>query len=87
MGQLTSEEVSEWLVYMSREPVGEDREDLRSAWLMSLIANVNRNSKRVPRPYAPKDFVHDFWETELSPEATEKNLIALFGAINGDSES
>lgn len=84
---LTSEEVSEWLVYMAREPIGEDRADLRAAMLMALIANRHRDSKREPRPYVPKMFIHDFWNGELSPEDTENQLLMMFGAFNGNSES
>lgn len=34
-----------------------EREDYRSALICSVIANVNRDSKRRPKPFMPQDFM------------------------------
>lgn len=47
----------EWYVYYLAEPFGEERDDLRSGIVASVIANSNRDPKRHPKPYEPKDFM------------------------------
>lgn len=46
-----------WMRYYQQEPFGEERADLRSAIVASVIANANRDGKRRPRPFSPRDFM------------------------------
>jgi hypothetical protein len=50
----------EWAEYCTLEPFGEWRDDVRNAQLCALIANVNRDPKRRPEPYAIQDFMLQF---------------------------
>ena len=53
--RVTSRELSEWMAYYSVEPFGEDRADLRSGIIASLIYNTNRGKDQ--SPLSPKDFM------------------------------
>lgn len=46
-----------WMQYYQEEPFGEERDDLRMAIGWSLIANANRDPKRRPQPFSPRDFM------------------------------
>lgn len=46
-----------WILYASEEPFGEERADLRSAIVAAVVANANRDSRRRPRPFSPRDFM------------------------------
>ena len=45
-----------WLHFLRIEPWHERRADIHSALLRSLLANVNRDTKKRPRPYTVDDF-------------------------------
>lgn len=45
------------MAYYSVEPFGEERGDLRTGILASVIANVNRDRKKRSEPYTPQDFM------------------------------
>lgn len=46
-----------WMRYYSVEPFGEERADLRSAIVASVIANTHRDPKKRPEPFSPRDFM------------------------------
>ena len=46
-----------WLHFHRIEPWHEERADLHSAQLLSMLANVNRNPKKRRRPYSADDFL------------------------------
>ena len=50
-------EFGEWIAYAHISPWGEQRADLRSAVVASVIANVNRDTRRRPQPFKPADFM------------------------------
>lgn len=50
-------ELGAWAALWTINPWGEDRADLRSGVIASVIANVNRDQKRRPSPFMPKDFM------------------------------
>jgi len=56
----------EWLGYSEIEPFGEDRADLRAGIIASTIAEVNRDRKKHPQRYLPKDFMPRFEHREQS---------------------
>ncbi len=45
------------MAYYRLEPFGSDADDWRMAQLLALIANVNRDPKRRPRPFEPEEFM------------------------------
>ena len=50
-------ELGEWFALYTLSPWDQARADLRMAILASTIANVNRDSKRRPKPYTARDFM------------------------------
>ncbi len=48
------------MAYYELEPFGEQRDDLRTAQLMTLQANIHRDTKKQPRPFQAADFMPDF---------------------------
>lgn len=56
-----------WVLYASEEPFGEERADLRSAIIAAVVANANRDPKRRPRPFSPRDFMPLAARADKSP--------------------
>jgi hypothetical protein len=46
-----------WCALYKQEPWGEQRADLRAAINTSVLANVNRNTKKKHEPFTPLDFM------------------------------
>ncbi len=80
-----SKMLTEWRAFWNLNPQGQWRSDLRSGIVASVIANVNRDSKRKPEPFTAKDFMPDFMsrtETlEDKNERIKKKLLAFATAI------
>lgn len=55
LDRLTSEELTEWMVYDAMEPIGQHRLDYGFGILSALVANVNR--KKGGKPFRPIDFM------------------------------
>jgi len=55
--RLTIKERSLWRVYLTNYPTLETRLDLNIAHLCSLLANINRDSKKKSSPYEITDFL------------------------------
>lgn len=55
LARMSSRELSEWMAYARVEPFGEERADLRSGIVASILANVHRPKGR--KPLKPEDFV------------------------------
>ena len=56
--------------YYNIEPWGEERADLRSAVVASIIANCNRDPKTTPTPYTPAMFLLKF---DREPEDADED--------------
>jgi len=78
---LTSSQLAGWMAYGALEPFGEYRSELRHGQQMALQANINRDSKQKPDPYAPGDFMNFIDQPEPSepPEELEEKLATIFG--------
>lgn len=57
LNSMTWRQYQGWMLYAAEEPFGEERADLRSAIVASVVANANRDPKRRPRPFSPRDFM------------------------------
>lgn len=66
------------MAFCSREPLGEERKDLRMGILCALIANVNRSSDR--KAYEALDFIPKFWARGGEETVSEKAM-AIFSWI------
>lgn len=63
----------EWQAFVSLQPIGFRRTDWHFAMLMSLLANINRDTKKRFQPYEAKDFLPRFGP----PEAPTRNKSAV----------
>lgn len=61
---MSSREVSEWLAFTSREPIGPRRLDYLAAMIIAAIYNVHRDAKRHPQPFGVDKFLPDWWRDE-----------------------
>lgn len=65
LSEMTWGQFSAWQAYMSVEPFGEFRADLRSGIVASVTANAFlRDPKKQPEPYKPTDFLLRFGATD-----------------------
>ena len=81
LAAMTSRELTELLSFHAIEPLGEERADLRSAIVASTLANVNRDSKRHPQPYRPKDFMPYHHEPEEDADALWGRIESSFNQM------
>ena len=54
---MSCEEFEEWAAVYRKEPWGDYRLDINFGIANSILANVNRDSKKRPEPYSPADFM------------------------------
>ena len=80
LSEITSRQFAEWLAYSRLEPWGEDRDDLRTGIVASVIANSNRGKGK--KPYKPQDFMPDF-EPEDEAAAIERIRENLRKSLGG----
>lgn len=55
--EIPSKLLIEWMAFYSLEPFGYEAEFQGHALTSSVIAEVNRNSKKRPEPFTTKDFM------------------------------
>jgi len=65
-----------WQTYSETDPIGEQRKDLRTGIIASLIANANRDSKKTPKPYSASDFIPKFGLDAKTGKAGRKRSAA-----------
>lgn len=71
--RLEFSEFSEWQEFFGHEPIGEQREDIRSASLLTLLANANRDPQKRPEPFRVEDFLPDYWQDEAERQDEMKS--------------
>lgn len=77
----SGQELAEWEAYYRLEPWGEERADLRSGVLASLICNALRGKSGKTRK--PQDFMLRFGaDAESGPDALWAKLKAAFKAVD-----
>ena len=71
---MTSAEFTEFLAYFTIQPWPEERADINHAIGAMLLANINRDSKTVRKPFEVQDFIVDYWKEPTIPqeESTER---------------
>lgn len=95
---ISSHELTEWRAYWAL--LGDknrdlttaglvDREDLRTAMLMSLLANINRDTKQRRKLFTPADFMLDYGrleDEESEPEQPKakpwQNMLTMVEVLN-----
>lgn len=80
LAEMRAIQMYEWEQYYQLEPFGSEIDELRSAGISSVIANVNRSSNTTA--YKPSDFFVTISRNE-QPQSAEQMLAALKGAFGG----
>ena len=86
---LTAKRFIEWRHYADLEPFGEWRADYRAGLICALIANVNRDPKKTPKPFSAADFMQQ-WDKEpvkpRKPQSLEeqKNLLTILAYMHAN---
>lgn len=75
MNQVTWEQYAGWQRYFELDPFAEERADLRAAQICWMLAEINRDRKRHPRPYKLEDFVLKFESTRRVRKSEEVKRI------------
>lgn len=57
LGRMTSVEFTYWQTVYGLQPWGDDRADLRSAFISCTLANAYRDEKKRPTPFDLLDFM------------------------------
>jgi hypothetical protein len=74
--RMSSHEFTEWQAFTTKEPIGEDRSDLRLARLLSFLANLvstwASRGKKQPQRSEPQDFMPVFWAEEPEDEIEDE---------------
>jgi len=80
LAEMRAIQMHEWEQYYQLEPFGSEVDELRSAGISSVIANVNRSANS--NPYKPSDFFVTITRDE--PQQTAEHMLAtLKGAFSG----
>lgn len=61
LASITWRQFLEWWMYAELEPFSEEREDLRNAYIVTTMANLNR--KKGKKPFQIADLVLPFGDT------------------------
>jgi hypothetical protein len=85
LNSLSAAELAEWRQFYDLEPWGSDAEFYRVGIVAAMIGNVNRDPKKRPKPFTPRDFVPGWDKKEqpaadgMSPQRVRGALISAFG--------
>ena len=83
---ITATQFLEWTHYDLIDPFGEWRSDYRSAEIVTMLANVNRDAKKRKEPYRVTDFITKFGERSaesLKPKQTVEQQVSIAKLIAG----
>lgn len=73
LAEITSRQLTEWKAFYKLEKFGPLVEERRTAKLLALLANINRDSERKPSPYTTEDFMPTY-EQDVIERKTKKAL-------------
>lgn len=71
--------MTEWVAFYRLEPFGPEAAYHRTAILSSLLANINRDSKKKPEPFTPADFMPESMKPKKPAKSLKASLFAVFG--------
>lgn len=57
MDQITSRQFVDWMAFERLDPIGGQRGDIQAGVIASVIANVNRDTKKQKKPFSITDFM------------------------------
>ena len=76
--RISAKELSEWAEFYGLEPFGWEALCFSSGIVASTIANIHRDTKKRPKPFAAVEFVPGYKPPKKDPRETQANLRALF---------
>ena len=76
--RISAKELSEWAEFYNLEPFGWEALGFSSGIVASTIANIHRDTKKRPKPFAAVEFVPGYKPPKKDPRETQANLRALF---------
>lgn len=79
LDRMSHREYRDWQEFYALEPFGDERADLRAGIVASVIANVNRDAKKHPEPFAPGDFMPFYEKPAPSPAELAHKIRAALG--------
>ncbi len=68
--RMDSAELTEWIAYLSIEPIGDERSDIHSALLAAVMANAWSRKR-----WSPKDFLPQWWGRRVQTEEEVKAIM------------
>ena len=77
--RMTWGELLEWREFYALEPWGDERADLRSGIVASILANTNRDPKKRPQPFEPTDFMPFYEKPKPSPQELAHKIRTALG--------
>ena len=80
LSEITSAQFAEWLAYSRIEPWGEERDDLRTGILASMIENIFRDKGK--KPAKPSDFILNF-EPEDEQTRVQRMIESVRRSLGG----
>lgn len=66
--RISARQMTEWMAFEQIDPFGEKRADYRAASIVQIIANVNRDTKKRPKPYKIEEFLLKFERDARAPK-------------------
>lgn len=90
LARVDSRELTEWAAFFDVEPWGCAEEDWRMGTVAAVIANVNRDAKKYPKPFEASDFAprlrrQEQVEVEQTPEDHARVLAQWANVLGGGS--
>ena len=74
LAQITYRQFIEWVVYGDLEPFDEERADIRSAHIVTALANIHRDRKKRRAPFKIRDFLLPFGDQSLPAKKSLQQL-------------
>ena len=68
LDEITLAQLVEWQFYSQLEPWDDVRDDIRTAQIVQALVNLNRDSKKHPKPFPIADFILRFGEADEDVE-------------------
>lgn len=84
LASFTARQFFEWQAHAETDPFEERRQDYRIASIVSMLANINRDSKKHPKPYVIEDFLLKFGEQEGPKQQTwqdQKSIMMMWAQV------
>lgn len=73
-------EFMQWRIYGSMEPLADERFDIHVARMLSMVANIYRDSSKAPKPFPVGDFMPPWQPSpmeQIQPQPVEKQLATM----------